>query len=121
MRVARVLALGLALLPAATTDPLAGRIAGAPVDCIDLARQGGPEIVDDHTILYRESGRRTWLARPIGTCPSLRPLQTLIVEVYGGRVCRLDRFRVLTPGMTIPSAYCAFDRFTPYDKPARGK
>ena len=35
---------------------LAGRTAGAAVDCIDLARVEGPMIVDRHTILYRQSG-----------------------------------------------------------------
>ena len=28
--------------------------------------------------------------------------------------------RVLEPGLSIPSSYCRFDRFTPYDRP-RGR
>lgn len=115
-RIAPFAALAVALV-AARSDPLAGRVAGPAVDCIELSRTDGPDIVDQGTILYRQSGKRIWRTGPVGTCPSLRPLTTLIVEVYGSQICRNDRFRVLEPGTSIPSAYCRFDRFTPYDKP----
>lgn len=110
-----VLALALA---ANKSDPLAGRVAGAPVECISLApgATNGPQIVDDHTILYRQSGKRIWRTGPVGTCPGLRPLATMIVDVYGSQLCHNDRFRTIEPGMSIPSASCRLDRFTPYDK-----
>lgn len=103
----------------AERDPLAGRTAGAPVDCISLNRNTAPEIVDATTILYRETNRRVWRTGPRGECPALRPLNTLILDVYGSQLCRNDRFRVLSPNTTIPSGYCFFDRFTPYDLPPR--
>ncbi len=117
-RVAALLATGIALV-ASRDDPLAGRIAGPPVACIDLARVQGPTILDDKTILYRQSGKRVWRAVPIGSCEALRPPATIIVDVYGGQLCRNDRFRLLSYGMTIPSSYCRFGNFTPYDKPDR--
>lgn len=98
------------------SDPLSGRVAGAAVHCIDLSRNTGPDIVDAQTILYHESGRRIWKTGPVGTCPSLRPLDTLIVEVYGGQLCGNDRFRTISAGMSIPSGYCRFRDFTPYDR-----
>lgn len=101
-------------LPAGASDPLAGYVAGEPQECVNLSSVSGPSIVDRHTILYRENGKRIWKTGPVGDCPSLAPLNTLIVDVYGGQICRNDRFRVLTPGLSIPSAYCRFDRFTPY-------
>lgn len=109
-------ALGLPLL-AAKSDPLAGRIAGPPQRCVDLRTNEGPVIADDGLILYRPSAKRTWRATVIGPCPGLRPLNTLIIEVYGGQVCRNDRFRVLRSPSTIPSPYCRFGNFIPYDKP----
>ncbi len=117
-RVAALLATGIALV-ASRDDPLAGRIAGPPVACIDLTRVQGPTILDDKTILYRQSGKRVWRAVPIGSCEALRPPATIIVDVYGGQLCRNDRFRLLSYGMTIPSSYCRFGNFTPYDKPDR--
>ncbi|MCP3733876.1 hypothetical protein M9979_03160 [Sphingomonas sp. RP10(2022)] len=109
-------ALALPLLGAAS-DPLAGRIAGPAENCITVSRTNGPSIVDAHTILYTEgAGRRVWKTGPIGACPSLEPLSTMVVEIYGGQLCRNDRFRVVTPGLSIPSAYCRFSAFTPYTR-----
>ena len=115
-RTAVIAALALAL-GASRDDPLAGRVAGAPVGCIDIARVQGPTIIDATTILYRQSGKRTWRTGPVGSCPQLRPFATMIVDVYGGQLCRNDRFRLVEPGLSIPSAYCRFSDFTPYDKP----
>ncbi|GAA0666616.1 hypothetical protein FHT00_000024 [Sphingomonas insulae] len=119
LRPLALLALALPLL-AARSDPLAGRIAGEPQRCITLSSTNGPSTIDARTILYTEgAGRRIWKTGPVGDCPSLEPLTTLIVDVYGGQLCRNDRFRVLTPGTTIPSAYCRFTEFTPYTRPDR--
>lgn len=114
-------AASLALLPlallAAKDDPLAGRIAGPPADCIDLSFVQGPQIVDRSYILYRETGRRIWRTEPVGGCSRLEPMSTLVVEVYGNRLCRNDRFRVLRPGESIPGPSCRFGPFVPYTKP----
>lgn len=103
-------------LAAAASDPLAGRVAGPPAQCIDLGRLTGPQIVDDHTILYRQNGRRVWRTGPVGDCTPMRPFDTLILEVYGGQLCANDRFRVRSPNLIIPSAPCRFQPFVPYDK-----
>lgn len=108
------MAMMLLALAAARDDPLAGRVAGAPVNCIDLDRIGGPEIVDARVILYRD-GRRVWRTEPIGGCPGLRSTDTLQVELYGRQVCRNDRFRSRSTG-SLPGRYCRFGSFTPYDK-----
>ena len=100
--------------PAADRDPLAGRAAGAPVDCID-ASIGGPEIVDDRTLLYRD-GRRVWRNDLPSACPGLQPISTLIVERYGSQSCRNDHFRAVDPGRSIPGPICRLGRFTPYDR-----
>ena len=119
MKALALLALVLPLM-ATRSDPLADRVAGTPADCISLSSTNGPEIVDAHTILYRQgAGRTVWKTGPVGACPSLAPLNTLIVDVWGGQLCRNDRFRVLTPGTSIPSAYCRFTRFTPYTLPEK--
>jgi hypothetical protein len=107
-----IVALALPLL-GAKSDPLAGRVAETPANCISLSSMQGPSIVDSHTILYRQ-GARVWKTGPVGACPSLAPFTTLVVDVYGGQLCRNDRFRVITPGMSIPSGYCRFTEFTPY-------
>ena len=123
-----IAALGLlgAAAPAAPrqdtlSEVLAGRIAGTPVDCVEQSRLDGPQIIDEKTLVYHESGRRLWRNDLIGVCPGLQPRDTLIVDVFGSQLCRNDRFRALTPGLTIPGPYCRLGKFTPYDKPAKAK
>ena len=130
MRIALIPIAALGLLGAAApaahrqdalASALEGRIAGKPVDCVPNARLNGPEIIDEKTLIYRESGRRIWRNDLIGQCPGLRPMDTLIVDVFGSQLCRNDHFRALTPGTRIPGAICRLGSFTPYDKPAQAK
>lgn len=100
---------------------LAGRVAGKPVDCVDQSRLDGPQIIDEKTLIYRDSGSRLWRNDLIGVCPGLDPMDTLIVDIYGSQLCRNDHFRVLTPGTRIPGALCRLGKFTPYDKPGKAK
>lgn len=121
-----VLGLFAAAAPAAPRDEtlesvLAGRVAGKPVDCVDKSRIDGPQIIDAKTLIYRESGRRIWRNDLIGECPGLSPMDTLVVDIFGGQLCRNDHFRALTPGTRIPGPICRLGKFTPYDKPAKAK
>lgn len=97
-------------------DALGDRMPGTPQDCISVTDSEGPQIIDDHTILYKPVGRTLWRNDLASSCPSLTPYTTLIVEVHGSQLCRNDRFRVLEPGNTIPGPTCFFGKFTPYVK-----
>lgn len=110
---------GAAAPAAPREDPLVGRVAGAPVDCLDQSRVQGPDIVDRRTILYRESLKRVWRNDLPAACPGLRPTAMLIVEVYGSRLCSGDRFQTREPGSIIPGPYCRLGKFTPYDLPGK--
>lgn len=104
------------VLVAAKDDPLAGRSPGEPVDCIDSDDASGIQITDAGTIIYQRTNRRLWVTTPMGRCPSLRPLTTLVVERFGAQLCRGDRFRVVEAPSSIPSAYCRFGPFVPWEK-----
>lgn len=95
---------------------LAGRIVGAPVDCINNSFASGPQIIDDRTLLYK-SGRRVWRNDLEARCPGLRPQAILIVEMHGSQLCRNDLIRATEPGDVIPGPQCRLGKFTPYDKP----
>ena len=115
-RIAALAALALTLV-AGRDDPLAGRIAGTPVRCIGIGLVQGPTILDATTILYRQSGKRVWRTGPVGPCPQLRPLSTIIVDIYGGQLCRNDRFRLIEPGLSIPSPPAASPTSPPTTNP----
>lgn len=109
-----------AAAPAAPREPpLAGRIAGPAVDCVDQSRVNGPEIVDDRTILYRQSLKRVWRNDLTAACGGLRPSATLIVEIYGNQLCRGDLLRTREPGSILPGPICRLGKFTPYDLPKK--
>lgn len=103
-------------LCATRDDPLKGYAPGTPVSCISTFANNAPTIVDNTTIIYRDSGARLYVTHPTGSCPALRPQTTLIIQRFGGQLCRNDQFQVLEPGRSIPSSICRFDRFTPYTK-----
>ena len=96
---------------------LAGHVPGKTSECIDPKFASGPQIIGHDTLLYRQGGT-IWKANVIGPCPSLEEGVTVISDVYGGQLCRNDKFRTLAPGESIPSAYCRLGNFTEY-KPAK--
>jgi hypothetical protein len=92
---------------------LAGHVAGKTVECIDPKMTDGPQIIGHDTLLYRGGGT-IYKTTVIGPCPSLEQGVTVINDIYGGQLCRNDKFRTIEPGMTIPSNYCRLGAFTEY-------
>ena len=106
----------LLALVAAKDDPLAGRTPGEAARCIDLLLATGPQITRTGSIIYRGTRKRLWVSTPIGACAALRPYSVLVIDRFGADLCRGDRFRVLDPPSTIPSATCQFGPFVPWVK-----
>lgn len=114
----RALAAGLLLATAAgaqARDPLAGRVAGRAERCLPGGTDARLTILDARTLVSRQ-GRRIWVSHPVGACPGLAAGRTLVIESASGAYCRNDRFRTLTPGLSIPSASCRMGAFVPYEK-----
>lgn len=108
-------ALGLTL-SAAKSDPFAGRVAGPPAQCVDTSTTMSGPVIADKDVIVINAGRRIWRAKVRGQCAGIQPFNTLIVERWGSQLCRNDRFRVVQPGLSIPSQWCFFDGFVPYDR-----
>lgn len=98
---------------------IAGRVAGPPERCIEISRVNGPQIIDDQTIVYRQSGRRIWVNRLPDACPGLRTDALVVVQPTGSQLCSTDNFRTLIRYTSIPGAICRFGEFVPYEKPRR--
>ncbi|PMV36659.1 hypothetical protein, partial [Pseudomonas sp. FW305-3-2-15-C-LB1] len=49
---------------------LAGRVAGNAETCLSTSRIGSPQVIDDHTLLYRDGGR-IWRNDLPDACPGL--------------------------------------------------
>ena len=94
---------------------LAGRTAGPPRNCVPIESGRSLTVVERGMILYG-SGRTIWLARLRDPCPSLRRLDTLIVEPMGSQYCRGDQIRSIDPVSRIPGPVCMIDSFVPYTR-----
>ncbi len=96
---------------------LAGRTAGAPVECIGAVEgDRGGDIYDSGDILYRGHGSRLYLNHP-DNCPALRSDRRIVSRSPSGRQCRGD---ILTVEDRISPAFygsCALGSFIPYDRP----
>lgn len=75
-----------------------------------------PHIIDSRTIAYG-FGRTVYVNHLPAECPGLRPLETMVIEVYGGNYCRGDRFHTVSPGSTIPGPTCLLSDWVPYRRP----
>lgn len=96
---------------------LQGRTAGEAMACVDSHPGRALDIADTSTLVYRV-GATIWVNRLPVACPSLRPLDQLVIEPnLSGRYCRGDRFRSLARGSSIPGNYCRLGDFRPYRRP----
>jgi Family of unknown function (DUF6491) len=98
---------------------LAGRVAGAPVNCIPNYHTSGMQIVDDYTILFKD-GRTIYLQRPRGGCPGIRSHSNILVTRLFGttQLCSGDINHLVDPVSGIGGGACVFSQFVPYTKPA---
>lgn len=97
-------------------DAIGPRVAGPPVDCVSTSSLGNARIIDRQTIVYRRTGT-IYVNRLRSECPGLNPYATLITEVKGGQLCRMDLVSTLDPGSRIPGPKCQLGQFTPYKLP----
>ncbi len=97
---------------------LAGKVAGAPLNCISTLGQNNLIRISDDMLLYRHSGRLVYQNKLRSTCPGLaRDSDVLVTETYGGQLCRGDLVRLVDRTSGIPGPVCSLGEFVPYRKP----
>lgn len=97
----------------ASASVTAGRVAGKGQSCISSQTSEGLHAIDSATLAYG-SGSTIYINRLGYSCPGLRDLSTIIVEVHGGQYCRGDHIRALEPGSIIPGPTCNLGDWVPY-------
>lgn len=127
MRRFLALLIGAALLPAASqaaprltgeaqiAKALEGRVAGEPVDCINLRNVRSTEIVDRTAILY-DTGRTVYVNRPRGGADSLDRWDALVTRNYDSRLCSIDTVRLYDTGSRFERGFVFLGDFVPYRK-----
>lgn len=96
------------------TNALAGRTAGAPVNCI--SERSRMQIIDDWTILFRDRGV-VYVQQPRGGCHGLSNSMSLIRDAFGTtRICSGDINNIVDVRTGFGTGACTYSEFVPYRK-----
>ena len=94
---------------------LAGRTAGAPVDCID-PRVNSETRVIDHTAIVYGSGRTIYVQRP-ANARSLDSDDILVTRLTGSsQLCNVDVVHLHDRSGGWPRGFVMLERFVPYTR-----
>ncbi|WP_129793013.1 hypothetical protein [Sphingosinicella sp. CPCC 101087] len=92
---------------------LEGRVAGEPVDCIDLKRVRSTRIINDTAILY-DAGSTIYVNRPRGGADSLNRWDTIVTRLHSPRLCSIDTVQMVDPTSRMMSGVVFLGDFVPY-------
>jgi len=95
---------------------LEGRIAGAPVDCIQLRDIQSSRIFDGTAILY-DTGDTLYLNRPTSGASWLNNSDVLVTDTHSSQLCSIDIVRLFDNASHMPNGSVGLGKFVPYTKP----
>lgn len=99
---------------------LRGRVAGEPVQCIDLHRVQSSSVITDTAILYR-SGRTIYVNRPDSGADSLDRSDTIVTRLAGSnRLCNIDTVTMVDPVSGTFRGVVFLGEFVPYRRVETG-
>jgi hypothetical protein len=93
-----------------------GRVAGQPVDCIDLSRVRATTIVEGTALVY-DTGRTVYVNRPRGGAHSLDKWNIMVLKPFNQRLCSVDVVQMLEPGGGFYKGSVFLGDFVPFTKP----
>ena len=97
---------------------LAGKVAGAPINCLPTYRTNQMEVIDRDTLLYRD-GRTSYIQHTNGHCYPNGPRggYYLVTRQFGSSICRGDIAQVVDSASRTFAGSCSFNEFIPYTTP----
>jgi hypothetical protein len=98
-------------------EALQGRTPGPAMRCLPAHSSRNQQVIDEHTILYRD-GRTTYVQNPRGGCPGLgRANNTLVTRLFGtDQLCDGDISQVVDLSTGMGGGSCVFGPFVPYTR-----
>lgn len=122
--------LGLGMLSACTTAPppmarsaegqqdyerlIAGKVAGAPMQCLQSRDMNDMTVIDESTVAYKR-GSTVYMSHMQGPCSGLGGSAIMVTRTFGAaQTCRGDIARMVDPTSHIERGSCLFGEFTPY-------
>ena len=98
---------------------LDGRVAGKPVNCINLQDVRSSEIIDHTAILYHADGDRVYVNVPRIGQTSLNNDDILVTKTWSSQLCNLDTVRLFNRGARFETGFVGLGEFVPYSKTPR--
>ena len=92
---------------------LEGRVAGAPVSCIDLHRVRSSQVIPNTAIIYNAGGT-LYVNRPRAGAESLNKWDALVTRLPTTRLCSVDSVRLVEPHTGTMTGVVMLDEFVPY-------
>lgn len=94
-------------------EALEGRIAGEPVDCINLRTVRSSEVIKDTAIIYK-SGATLYVNRPAAGAESLDKWDVLVTRTLSSRLCDVDVVYLRDRGTNMQTGFVLLGDFVPY-------
>jgi len=110
----------------AKTDPeariakiTAGRVAEAPVGCIQQHQINSTEIISRTAIVYKMDNGTIYVNRPDSGATFLSKGDILVTDTRSPQLCSVDIVRLLDSGARMPSGSVGLGKFVPYPRTPR--
>lgn len=98
---------------------VAGRVAGEPVDCIDLHRVRSSHIIPGTAIVY-DTGGVIYVNRPRGGAESMNQWDIMVNRLYSPELCSIDTVQLIDQGSQMYSGTVFLGEFVPYRRVETG-
>ncbi|HUG46417.1 MAG TPA: hypothetical protein VMK31_07920 [Sphingomicrobium sp.] len=94
------------------------KVPGPPRSCLPSYRSHDMAVIDDRTIVFRESPGRVWVMRPQNDCNLLSAGRfALITRSSTSQLCRGEIAQVADPSNGVAVGSCVIGDFVPYTRP----
>lgn len=90
-----------------------GRVAGEPVNCVNLRAVRSTQIINGTAIVY-DAGNVVYVNRPRSGAESLSDWDTQIVRPWGSQLCSIDTIRMVDRGSGMFKSTVFLGEFVPY-------
>jgi hypothetical protein len=96
-----------------------GRVAGKPVDCINLRDIRSTEVIDGTAIIYRVSGSKLYVNTPRSGQSALNSSNVPVLRTSISQLCSVDTLQMYDTASRFPTGAVFLGEFVPYTKAAK--
>ena len=94
---------------------LEGRVAGKPVNCLNLTETRNSQIVEGKAIVYG-TGKTIYVNVPRSGADSLRDDDIMVTRPFGSQLCSVDSVRFVDRAGGFPRGFAVLGEFVPYTR-----